>query len=161
MDISHAGWTVAAFEIAGIAGMLAAGWATDRFFGGRAPRTCVICMLMAAVCLVGLYSLNEHTPLIVAVAILMAAVFFIYGPQALIGIAAAVAYFVLLKILGFVLDSIWVVFVMMALLLNEPFKKAWPLMLAVSILAPVVLYAIFGMFLKVPLPNGILSGLLG
>ena len=32
---------------------------------------------------------------------------------------------------------------------------------AVSILAPVVLYAIFGMFLKVPLPNGILSGLLG
>ena len=48
MDISHAGWTVAAFEIAGIAGMLAAGWATDRFFGGRAPRTCVICMLMAA-----------------------------------------------------------------------------------------------------------------
>ena len=89
MDISHAGWTVAAFEIAGIAGMLAAGWATDRFFGGRAPRTCVICMLMAAVCLVGLYSLNEHTPLIVAVAILMAAGFFIYGPQALIGIAAA------------------------------------------------------------------------
>ena len=79
----------------------------------------------------------------------------------LICIAAAVAYFVLLKILGFVLDSIWVVFVMMALLLNEPFKKAWPLMLAVSILAPVVLYAIFGMFLKVPLPNGILSGLLG
>ena len=64
MDISHAGWTVAAFEIAGIAGMLAAGWATDRFFGGRAPRTCVICMLMAAG-------------------------FFIYGPQALVGIAAA------------------------------------------------------------------------
>ena len=78
----------------------------------------------------------------------------LFSKKLLIGIAAAVAYFVLLKILGFVLDSIWVVFVMMALLLNEPFKKA-------SILAPVVLYAIFGMFLKVPLPNGILSGLLG
>lgn len=85
----------------------------------------------------------------------------LFSKKLLIGIAAAVPYFVLLKILGFVLDSIWVVFVMMALLLNEPFKKAWPLMLAVSILAPVVLYAIFGMFLKVPLPNGILSGLLG
>ena len=85
----------------------------------------------------------------------------LFSKKLLIGIAAAVVYFVLLKILGFVLDSIWVVFVMMALLLNEPFKKAWPLMLAVSILAPVVLYAIFGMFLKVPLPNGILSGLLG
>ena len=89
MDISHAGWTVAAFEIAGIAGMLAAGWATDRFFGGRAPRTCVICMLMTALCLVGLYTLNEHTPLAVAIAILMSAGFFIYGPQALVGIAAA------------------------------------------------------------------------
>ena len=44
MDISLAGWSVAAFEIAGIAGMLAAGWATDRLFGGRAPRTCVVCM---------------------------------------------------------------------------------------------------------------------
>lgn len=85
----------------------------------------------------------------------------LFSKKLLIGIAAAVAYLVLLKILGFVLDSIWVVFVMMALLLNEPFKKEWPLMLAVSILAPVVLYAIFGMFLKVPLPNGILSGLLG
>ena len=59
----------------------------------------------------------------------------LFSKKLLIGIAAAVAYFVLLKILGFVL--------------------------AVSILAPVVLYAIFGMFLKVPLPNGILSGLLG
>ena len=61
----------------------------DRFFGGRAPRTCVICMLMTALCLVGLYTLNEHTPLAVAIAILMSAGFFIYGPQALVGIAAA------------------------------------------------------------------------
>lgn len=89
MDISHAGWTVAAFEIAGIAGMLAAGWATDKIFGGRAPRTCVVCMGMTALCLVGLSTLNEHTPLYVAIAILMCAGFFIYGPQALVGIAAA------------------------------------------------------------------------
>ena len=38
----------------------------------------------------------------------------LFSKKLLIGIAAAVAYFVLLKILGFVLDSIWVVFVMMA-----------------------------------------------
>ena len=68
MDISHAGWTVAAFEIAGIAGMLAAGWATDRLFGGRAPRTCVVCMLMATLCLAGLYTLDEQTPLAAAIA---------------------------------------------------------------------------------------------
>ena len=46
----------------------------------------------------------------------------LFSKKLLIGIAAAVVYFVLLKILGFVLDSIWVVFVMMALLLNAPFR---------------------------------------
>lgn len=89
MDISRAGWSVAAFEIAGIAGMLAAGWSTDKFFGGRAPRTCVICMIMATFCLIGLSSLTEHSSLILANIILVAAGFFIYGPQALVGIAAA------------------------------------------------------------------------
>lgn len=89
MDISNAGWSVAAFEVAGIAGMLAAGWATDKVFGGRAPRTCVICMAMTAVCMVALYYLTPGTPLIVAILILMGAGFFIYGPQALVGIAAA------------------------------------------------------------------------
>ncbi|WP_294079399.1 MFS transporter [Proteiniphilum sp. UBA5384] len=89
LDISHAGWSVAAFEIAGIAGMLAAGWSTDKFFGGRAPRTCVICMSMATICLVCLSMLNEGSPLIYANLILVAAGFFIYGPQALVGIAAA------------------------------------------------------------------------
>jgi OPA family glycerol-3-phosphate transporter-like MFS transporter/OPA family sugar phosphate sensor protein UhpC-like MFS transporter len=89
LDISHAGLSVAAFEIAGIAGMLAAGWATDRFFGGRAPRTCAICMGFATVCLISLSLLTEHSPLILANVILMASGFFIYGPQALVGIAAA------------------------------------------------------------------------
>lgn len=89
MDISEAGWSVAAFEIAGIAGMLAAGWATDRVFGGRAPRTCVICMAFTALCMIALYMLPAETPLLVAVLILICAGFFIYGPQALVGIAAA------------------------------------------------------------------------
>lgn len=89
MDISTAGWTVAAFEIAGIAGMLMAGWGTDRFFGGRAPRTCVICMSMVTLCVIMLSQLNENSSILVASAILVATGFFIYGPQALVGIAAA------------------------------------------------------------------------
>lgn len=89
LDIGHAGLSVAAFEVAGIAGMLAAGWATDRFFGGRAPRTCAICMALATLCLVCLGLLTEHSPLFLANVILMASGFFIYGPQALVGIAAA------------------------------------------------------------------------
>lgn len=89
MDISTAGWTVAGFEIAGIAGMLVAGWSTDKFFGGRAPRTCVICMAMVTICVLMLCQLNEHSSVLLANLILMAAGFFIYGPQALVGIAAA------------------------------------------------------------------------
>ncbi|MBF6629104.1 MAG: MFS transporter [Proteiniphilum sp.] len=89
LNISHAGWSVAAFEIAGIAGMLFAGWSTDKFFKGRAARTCVICMSMVTLCLVFFSMLTEHTPVIYANLILMAAGFFIYGPQALVGIAAA------------------------------------------------------------------------
>jgi OPA family glycerol-3-phosphate transporter-like MFS transporter/OPA family sugar phosphate sensor protein UhpC-like MFS transporter len=89
MDISQAGWSVAAFEIAGLCGMLVAGWVTDRVFAGRAPRTCVICMALTTICMVALYLLPQGTPFIVAIAILMCSGFFIYGPQALVGIAAA------------------------------------------------------------------------
>ena len=42
--MEHAGWLVAMFEIAGIVGMLVAGWATDRWLKGRAHRTCVFCI---------------------------------------------------------------------------------------------------------------------
>ena len=48
VSMSHAGWLVAMFEIAGILGMLFAGWATDKWLKGRAHRTCVFCMAGAA-----------------------------------------------------------------------------------------------------------------
>ena len=49
VSMSHAGWLVAMFEIAGIVGMLFAGWATDKWLRGRAHRTCVFCMAGCAV----------------------------------------------------------------------------------------------------------------
>lgn len=78
---------VGAFEVSGIVGMLIAGWATDRFFGGRGARTCVFCMVGASVAML-LFWLFGATPLL-ATGFLMMAGFFIYGPQALIGIIAA------------------------------------------------------------------------
>ena len=48
VSMEHAGWLVAMFEIAGIVGMLVAGWATDKWLKGRAHRTCVFCMAGAA-----------------------------------------------------------------------------------------------------------------
>ncbi len=88
VSLQHAGWMVAMFEIAGIAGMLLAGWVTDRFFASRAHRTCVFCMLGAATAVVAFWQLPATAPAWLTAATLCAAGFFIYGPQALLGIAA-------------------------------------------------------------------------
>lgn len=88
ISIHHAGWMVAAFEISGIVGMLVAGWATDRFFGGRGPRVCVLCMALATVFIALFWGLPQP-PTWLATFLLGAAGFCIYGPQALVGIAAA------------------------------------------------------------------------
>lgn len=88
ISIQHAGWMVAAFEISGLIGMLAAGWLTDRWFRGRAVRMCVICMSLATVFLF-LFWKWPAPPTWLATCLLGGAGFFIYGPQALVGIAAA------------------------------------------------------------------------
>jgi len=91
ISLSHAAWMVAGFEVAGIIGMLVAGRVTDRVFGGRGPRTCAFCMGFCA--LFTLLFLLEWTSArpsaALSAALLAGAGFFIYGPQALIGISAA------------------------------------------------------------------------
>jgi len=89
VSLDHAGWMVAAFEISGVVGMLAAGWVTDRFMKGRAPRTCVFCMAGAALCMFLFWSLPKSAPAWLLFATLLSAGFFIYGPQALTGVTAA------------------------------------------------------------------------
>ena len=81
----------------------------------------------------------------------------LFNTKFLIGLATAVLYFLLFKKVGFVLCSMASIFIMEVLLLNEPFKKAWPLITSVAILAPIAIYLIFGVALKVPLPAGLLS----
>ena len=88
VTLAHAGWMVAAFEIAGVAGMLASGWLTDRLFAGRGARTCVFCMLFCGAA-VGLFWLTPAGHVLLSTVLLMAAGFFIYGPQALVGISVA------------------------------------------------------------------------
>ena len=86
LDPSETGTVVMLFEFAGIAGMLFAGWATDRFFGGRAPRLCVFMMLAAAALLAAFWVLPAG---IAGAAALCLAGFCLYGPQALTGVTAA------------------------------------------------------------------------
>lgn len=89
MSLSNAGWTVAVFEIFGILGMLFSGWATDRWLKGKAHRTCLFCMVGVAMFMTIFLLLPQGTPMWQMVIVLAMAGFFIYGPQALIGISAA------------------------------------------------------------------------
>ena len=49
---SLTGWTVAIFEVAGCAGMLCAGYISDKFFKSRCQRVCAIELGLVAVCLI-------------------------------------------------------------------------------------------------------------
>ena len=76
------------FEIVGgNLGMVVAGWATDRFFGSRAHRTSVVCMAGAALALAAFWRVPESAPLVLKLVPFMMIGFFIYGPQALLGVA--------------------------------------------------------------------------
>ncbi|WP_308502053.1 MFS transporter [uncultured Alistipes sp.] len=86
LSIRDAGWTVAAFEIAGIVGTLFAGWATDHLFKGKGHRMCVVCMFGAALFMTIFRFLPQSAGLTTTAIVLVGAGFFIYGPQALIGI---------------------------------------------------------------------------
>jgi len=88
IDLSHAGWMIAAFEAAGLAGMLATGWLTDRIFRGRAAPVCLIWMLLCGAALLA-FSRAPANAMVLNTALLMLAGFFIYGPQALVAVFVA------------------------------------------------------------------------
>ena len=88
IKISHAGWMVGGFEFCGLLGALLGGWLTDRWFGGRAIRVCLIYMMLAGVSVFLFWKVPGQSELSTA-ALLGAAGFFIYGPQCLLAVAAA------------------------------------------------------------------------
>jgi OPA family glycerol-3-phosphate transporter-like MFS transporter/OPA family sugar phosphate sensor protein UhpC-like MFS transporter len=88
IKLSSAGWMMAAYEGSGMVGMLVAGWVTDRVFGGRGARTCLVWMI-GCVGATGLLWVYPGRSIPVYTGILCLAGFFIYGPQALVGIHAA------------------------------------------------------------------------
>ncbi len=88
MSIESAAWSVATFEIFAIVGTIFAGWATDHLFRGKAHRMCLVCMIGAAL-FMSIFIFIPTLPFVVSIIMLAMAGFFIYGPQALIGIASA------------------------------------------------------------------------
>ena len=92
MSFEKAAAAVFAFEIMAILGTIVAGWVTDKFFAGRAHRTCLWCMVGAGVAMAGFYMFYLHPGMVpdwALIGVLAMAGFFVYGPQALIGIAAS------------------------------------------------------------------------
>ena len=92
MSFEKAAAAVFAFEIMAILGTVVAGWVTDKFFAGRAHRTCLWCMVGAGAAMGGFYMFYLHPGMVpdwALIGILAMAGFFVYGPQALIGIAAS------------------------------------------------------------------------
>jgi phosphoglycerate transporter family protein len=88
LELTHAGWMVAGYEISGMTGALIGGWLTDRLFGGRGFRSCVFYMAAVGVSVLLLWKVAGQSPLLNTL-LLCASGFFIYGPQCLISIAAA------------------------------------------------------------------------
>ena len=89
IPVAKGGLMIIAFELAAVVGTVFAGWITDKVFKGRGVRTCVFCMLFAALFSFGFWYLPNGAPIWQATLLLMGAGFCIYGPQALIGIVAA------------------------------------------------------------------------
>jgi OPA family glycerol-3-phosphate transporter-like MFS transporter/OPA family sugar phosphate sensor protein UhpC-like MFS transporter len=86
IKILHAAWMIAGFEAFGALGALLGGWVTDRLFGGRAARACVIYMALATVCILLLWKLQIQSEWLIT-GLLCATGFFVYGPQCLLAIA--------------------------------------------------------------------------
>ncbi len=84
-----AGWTIGIFELAGLLGILAAGWVSDKFFKSKSHRVVAIEMLLTGACLLALHLVRNTASPIVILILLALAGFFLYGPQAMIGVTAS------------------------------------------------------------------------
>jgi phosphoglycerate transporter family protein len=88
IQIVGAVWMLAAFELAGLAGMILTGYLTDRVFRGRAAPLSLICMLLCGVAIFFFWKAPAHMVWL-NTAMLMSVGFFVYGPQALVAVIVA------------------------------------------------------------------------
>jgi MFS transporter, OPA family, sugar phosphate sensor protein UhpC len=87
-SVLKAGACVCWFEIGGILGSLAAGWTSDRFFQGRRGPINTLFSLGVVFVLCALWLTSSTSPIFMSFLMFLIG-FLIFGPQMLIGIAAA------------------------------------------------------------------------
>lgn len=88
IELKKAGWLVAAYEVAGILGMLSSGWMMDHIFKGRGGRAAVIYMFICTLSVLLFWKMPNESTLFYGIMLCITG-FFIYGPQALVGIIVA------------------------------------------------------------------------
>jgi OPA family glycerol-3-phosphate transporter-like MFS transporter/OPA family sugar phosphate sensor protein UhpC-like MFS transporter len=88
IELTHASWMIAGFEVAGLAGMIATGFLTDRWFGGRGVPLSLLSMLLCGLSIY-LFWIAPASSFWLNAALLMSAGFFVYGPQALVAVVVA------------------------------------------------------------------------
>ena len=87
MDISTAGSVVGASElVGGVLGMLLAGWVTDKVFKSCSHKTCFFCSLGATICF---FLFWQSTNATLSIIFIVLSSFFVYGPQALLGVSSS------------------------------------------------------------------------
>ena len=89
-DIALSASIVAASElIGGVLGTIAAGWITDRFLKSRTLQTSAIFTLGATLCFAAFWKVPTGAHWIWSALLIVASAFFIYGPQALLGVSCS------------------------------------------------------------------------
>ena len=90
LDIALSANIVACSElIGGVLGTIAAGWVTDRFMKNKTLRTCALCTLAATVCFSLFWRRPHEAHWIWSALFIILSAFFIYGPQALLGVSCS------------------------------------------------------------------------
>ncbi|MFH1873829.1 MAG: MFS transporter [Pseudomonadota bacterium] len=87
-SLMNAGIITAISEVVGIAGAIGAGWFSDTLFKGRRGPVNVIFMILVIAAIFGLWKVPVGSQ-VLATIYLVAVKFLIYGPQMLVGVAAA------------------------------------------------------------------------
>jgi phosphoglycerate transporter family protein len=88
IQLHNAGLMVAGFELAGMCGMLVTGYLTDRLFAGRGAPLSMVSMLLCGLSVYLFWKVPGRLPAL-STGLLMATGFFVYSPQALVGVMAA------------------------------------------------------------------------
>lgn len=89
-EIAMSANIVAMSELAGgVLGTLVAGWFTDKFMQNKAQRTCLICTIGATLCFFLFWKTPQSAHWFISALLICLSAFFVYGPQALLGVAAS------------------------------------------------------------------------